>query len=108
MREKMSEHLKIIRLVPTLVVCAVCFGALRAVLAAEPAVQRLLYVTAPGIRNDLQYGGAGILVFNIDGNHSLVRRIETSASRQPKPENIKGVCATAATGRLYFTTLTQL
>jgi DNA-binding beta-propeller fold protein YncE len=104
----MSEHLKIIRLVPTLVVCALCFGALRAMLAAEPAVQRLLYVTAPGIRNDLQYGGAGILVFNIDGNHSFVKRIETSASRQPKPENIKGVCASAATGRLYFTTLTQL
>jgi DNA-binding beta-propeller fold protein YncE len=78
------------------------------VLAAEPAAQRLLYVASPGIRNDLQFGGAGILVFNIDGNHTFVKRIETSASRQSKPENIKGVCASAATGRLYFTTLTRL
>jgi DNA-binding beta-propeller fold protein YncE len=84
------------------------FVVARPVIAAEPAVQRLLYVVAPGIRNDLQFGGAGILVFNIDGNHSFVRRIETSATRQPKPENIKGVCANAATGRLYFTTLTRL
>ena len=77
-------------------------------LAAEPATQRLLYVIAPGIRDDLQFGGAGILVFNIDGNHAFVKRIETAAGRLPKPENIKGVCASAATGRLYFTTLTRL
>ncbi len=88
--------------------CALIAAISRAVLAAEPATQRLLYVAAPGIRNDLQFGGAGILVFNIDGNHTFVKRIETTASRQPKPENIKGVCASAATGRLYFTTLTRL
>src|SRR5438067_333346 len=74
--------------------------------AAE--TKRLLYVTEPGIRNDLQYGGAGVLVFDIDNNHAFVRRIETSASHAAKPENIKGVCASAATGRLYFTTLTKL
>jgi hypothetical protein len=72
------------------------------------STQRRLYVTEPGIRNDLEYGGAGILVFDIDKDHSFVQRIETSASRQPKPENIKGVCASAATQRLYFTTLKRL
>ncbi len=72
------------------------------------AIERRLYVVAPGIRNDLQYGGAGILVFDIDRDHAFVKRIETSASREQKPENIKGVCASAATGRLYFTTLTKL
>lgn len=71
-------------------------------------VERRLYVVEPGIRNDVQYGGAGILVFDIDRDHAFVKRIETSASREAKPENIKGVCASAATGRLYFTTLTKL
>jgi len=59
------------------------------------AIERRLYVVAPGIRNDLQYGGTGILVFDIDRDHAFVKRIETSASREQKPENIKGVCASA-------------
>ena len=33
--------------------------------AAEPADRHLLYVVTPGIRNLLQFGGAGILVFLI-------------------------------------------
>jgi DNA-binding beta-propeller fold protein YncE len=76
--------------------------------AAEPEVQRYLYVVCPGIRDDLHYGGAGILVFDIDHDYKLVRRIETPASREKKPDNIKGVCACAATGRLYFTTRSRL
>jgi DNA-binding beta-propeller fold protein YncE len=67
-----------------------------------------LYVVSPGIRNYLEFGGAGILVFDIDNNHAFVKRIETPASREAKPENIKGVCACAATKKLYFTTLTKL
>jgi DNA-binding beta-propeller fold protein YncE len=68
----------------------------------------LLYVAAPGIRDDLTVGGAGILVFDIDRNHAFLKRIATPASDQKKPENIKGICADAATGRLYFTTLTRI
>ena len=77
--------------------------------SAEPTgtEHHLLYVAAPGIRNDLQYGGAGILVFDIDQN-TFVKRIETPASQVAKPENIKGICANARTQRLYFTTLTKL
>jgi DNA-binding beta-propeller fold protein YncE len=69
---------------------------------------RYLYVVCPGIRNYLEFGGAGILVFDIDNGHKLVKRIETPASREEKPNNIKGVCACAATQRLYFTTTTKL
>jgi DNA-binding beta-propeller fold protein YncE len=75
--------------------------------AAEP-VQRYLYVVCPGIRDYLNYGGAGILVFDIDHDYKLVRRIATPASREDKPDNIKGVCACAATGKLYFTTRSKL
>ena len=75
--------------------------------AAQPR-RNLLYVACPGIRNYLQFGGAGVLVFDIDREHRFVRRIQTPASSVPKPENVKGICASAATGRLYFTTLTHL
>jgi DNA-binding beta-propeller fold protein YncE len=78
--------------------------------AAEPKGEEhhLLYVAAPGIRNDLEYGGAGLLVFDMDRDHAFVKRIETPASRLEKPENMKGICANAATGKLYFTTPTKL
>jgi DNA-binding beta-propeller fold protein YncE len=79
-----------------------------AMAADQAAAQHLLYVAVPGIRNDLAYGGAGILVFDIDHGHKFVRRIATPASRQPHPENIKGICASAATGKLYFSTLHHL
>src|SRR5262245_58392677 len=72
-----------------------------------PKSRRLLYVVAPGIRNYLQFGGAGILVFDIDNGHKLVKRIETPASKAEIPENIKGVCAHAGSAKLYFTTLTK-
>ena len=75
---------------------------------AEEPLRRLLYVVTPGIRNYLEFGGAGILVFDIDEGHRFVRRIETPASREQAPDNIKGVCASAATGRLYFTTRSKL
>lgn len=69
---------------------------------------RYLYVAAPGIRNYLEFGGAGVLVFDIDHGHKFVKRIETPHSRADKPDNMKGVCASAATGRLYFTTPKKL
>jgi sugar lactone lactonase YvrE len=75
----------------------------------QPKKERhFLYVAVPGIRNYLEFGGAGVLVFDIDNKHAFVKRIETPASREAKPENIKGICACAATKRLYFTTLTKL
>jgi DNA-binding beta-propeller fold protein YncE len=70
--------------------------------------QHFLYVAAPGIRDYLEFGGAGILVFDMDKDHALVKRIETPASQKSKPENIKGICASAATGKLYFSTPTRL
>jgi len=91
------------------------FFALTAVLlfafplmADAPKQRRLLYVVEPGVRNYLEFGGAGILVYDIGAGHKFVKRIATPASTLKHPENIKGVCASAATKRLYFTTLTAL
>ncbi len=105
----MTQSNPLLRLALALALCAISSAVVNRAQAADAAeTQHLLYVTEPGIRNDLQWGGAGILVFDIDHNHAFVRRIETSASREAKPENIKGVCACVATGRMYFTTLTKL
>ncbi|HEX5447162.1 MAG TPA: hypothetical protein VFW87_25325 [Pirellulales bacterium] len=82
----------------------------RHVAAAEQdeKLQRYLYVVCPGIRDYLEFGGAGILVFDMDEGHRLVKRIATPASQESKPDNIKGVCAHAASGKLYFTTRSKL
>ena len=69
---------------------------------------RYLYVVCPGIRNYLEFGGAGVLVFDIDHGHKFVKRIATPASKEEKPDNIKGVCAVASTKRLYITTTKKL
>lgn len=84
------------------------FASPTAARAAEEQPRRCLYVVCPGIRDDLQLGGAGILVFDIDSGHRFVKRIATPASREAKPDNIKGVCASAVTGKLYFTTRSKL
>jgi DNA-binding beta-propeller fold protein YncE len=69
---------------------------------------RYLYVATPGIRKLLEFGGAGVLVFDMDHGHKFVKRIETPHSKEDKPDNMKGVCACADTGRLYFTTPKKL
>ena len=75
---------------------------------AADGTRHYLYVAEPGVRDYVECGGAGILVFDIDHGHTFVNRIETPASREAKPDNIKGICANAANRRLYFTTTKQL
>src|SRR6185436_3180930 len=69
---------------------------------------RYLYVVCPGIRNYLEFGGAGVLVFDMDNGHKFVKRIATPASAEAMPRNIKGVCASAVTRKLYFSTPEKL
>ena len=42
-----------------------------------PADGRYLYVASPGVRNYVQYGGHGLLVFDIDNDYRFVKRIAT-------------------------------
>ena len=77
--------------------------------AQSPGEKRLLYVAVPGVRDYLEYGGHGVLVFDIDDNHKFLRRIGARGlSDKGKPLNVKGVCASAATNRLYVSTLKTL
>ena len=75
--------------------------------AASPdsGTRHLLYVAVPGIRDEAQHGGTGILVFDIDHNHQFVRRIPLPALGDDKhPLAAKGISASAVTGRLYVST----
>lgn len=71
--------------------------------------RRLLYVATPGIRNYLEFGGHGLLVFDIDDGHKLLKRIKTSGfDAQGKPLNVKGIVANAKTNRVYISTTQTL
>jgi DNA-binding beta-propeller fold protein YncE len=76
---------------------------------ASKGERHLLYVAVPGIRNYVEYGGIGLLVFDIANGYRFVKRIPTfeMASGQ-KPENVKGIAASARTGRLYVSTPLRL
>lgn len=81
------------------------------VVPAQPAPQErhLLYVAVPGVRNYVEHGGVGILVFDMDDGHRFVKRIPTfETSDGEPPEAIKGIAASAQTGRLYVTTTKRL
>ena len=71
--------------------------------------RRFLYVAEPGIRNYVEYGGIGVLVFDIDKGYEFVRRIPTFTPAEGKPpENVKGIAANGRTGRLYVSTIGRL
>ena len=81
-------------------------------LRAQPQAakeQHRLYVAVPGIRNDLEYGGVGILVYDIDAGYKLIKRIPTwDVPAGQAAENVKGIAASAQTGKLYVSTIKRV
>jgi DNA-binding beta-propeller fold protein YncE len=84
--------------------------ALSTVSASSPNGERhYLYVAEPGIRNYVEYGGIGVLVYDMDNGHKFIKRIPTFPEVAGKePENVKGVAASAKTGRLYVSTIKRV
>jgi hypothetical protein len=77
--------------------------------ATTAPVERRLYVAVPGIRNYLEYGGHGLLIYDIDHRHRLLKRVPTSGlDAKGLPNNVKGICASVVTKRLYISTIEQL
>ena len=74
--------------------------------STAPAAERhYLYVAEPGIRNYEEYGGVGVLVYDMDRGYAFVRRIPSQeVAPGAAPENVKGIAVHAATGRLFVTT----
>ncbi len=77
--------------------------------APDTTVHRYLYAASPGCRDYLQYGGHGVVVFDIDQDHKFVKRIPMKGfAATGLPENVKGIAASAMTKRLYVSTLSYL
>jgi DNA-binding beta-propeller fold protein YncE len=77
--------------------------------ADDAKFERRLYVAAPGLRDYLEYGGHGLLVFDVDHDHKFVKRIATAGlNGSGKPNNVKGICASLATNKVYISTIQQL
>ncbi|WP_152053134.1 YncE family protein [Tautonia marina] len=90
-------------------IAALPAGSTRADDPADEPIRRLLFVAVPGIRNYLEYGGHGLLVFDIDDGHRFLKRIPTGGlNSEGEPINVKGICASAITNRLYISTITTL
>ena len=76
---------------------------------AQGELRRYLYVAQPGIRNYTQYGGTGVIVYDIDNDYKFVKRIPTPVlADDGTPLNVKGVCGNAKIGRLYVSTFKHL
>ena len=71
--------------------------------------RHFLYVAVPGIRNYVEYGGIGIIVYDIDNAYKFIKRIPTwDVPTGEMPENVKGIAASAKTGRIYVSTTKRL
>jgi hypothetical protein len=68
-----------------------------------------LYVAVPGIRNYVEFGGIGLVVFDRDDGYKFVKRIPTwPVLSGDQPENVKGIAASARDGRVYITTIKRI
>jgi len=99
---RMPRLIRFVQLFPLLLF------ALPALSAPKQSERHFLYVASPGVRNYTEYGGVGVLVFDIDQGYKFVRRIPTwNIAEGEKPENVKGIAASAKTGRIFVTSLTH-
>src|SRR5437870_3767571 len=71
-----SKSLPVARRLLTLI--CLLLVALISVAAESKGTRKLLYVATPGIRDYLEYGGHGILVFDIDSGHKWIKRIPSA------------------------------
>lgn len=78
--------------------------------AAQAKEHHYLYAASPGIRNYLEYGGMGIVVFDIEDHYKPVRRIPTwdAPAAGKEAENVKGIAANAKTGIVYVSTIKRV
>src|SRR4051794_21788489 len=89
---------------------AICFACLVSHARAQQS-QDWLYVGVPNnaFANALDFGGVGIVVFDVKNNYRFVKRIPTwNYAAGQTPEAVRGIAASFATGLLYLTTPTRL
>lgn len=85
---------------------------------ANQQVTRYLYVAVPGLRRYLEFGGHGLLVFDIENEYKFVKRIPVAgllrrdtpdldggATPAGQPSNVKGIAVSIATNSVYISNL---
>ena len=79
-------------------------------MASTDGERHFLYVAEPGIRNYVEYGGIGVLVYDIDRGHKFVKRIPTfpdvAAARRRKTSRASPPAPKP--GRLYVATIKRV
>ena len=74
-----------------------------------PLSGQYLFVAVPGIRDYMGYGGHGLLVFDMDHGHRLVKRIATGGFHpNGKPSNVKGIAVSVPLNSIYISTIESL
>jgi len=97
--------MKISRLAALLILASCLPGTTRAA-PADSADSHLLYVAVPG---SVVKGREGILVYDIDHGHKLLKRIPIPKLPAAQcPDDIKGICASARTHRLYYSACNEM
>jgi DNA-binding beta-propeller fold protein YncE len=77
--------------------------------ARTQGTRRLLYAGVPGVGNQTEHGGVGILVFDMDHGYRFVKRISTwVAPEGARAEGVRGIAAHAESGRLFVSTSRRL
>jgi DNA-binding beta-propeller fold protein YncE len=86
-----------------------CHCPVYTLLAQRSAIRHYLYVAVPGVRNYLQYGGHGLLVFDMDNHFTFVKRIPTGGlDDKGQPSNVKGIAVSLYTHCIYISTMQSL
>jgi DNA-binding beta-propeller fold protein YncE len=94
---------------PKLLLTIIIFLSSFSQIFSQSSIKKYLYVAEPGIRNYLEYGGHGILVYDIEDNYKLIKRINSgSFDAKNHPSNVKGVCVSLATQCIYVSTIQSL
>jgi DNA-binding beta-propeller fold protein YncE len=103
-----------IAVVAAAIVGAVLVSTLSAAPGAGPGgragERNYLYVASPSLARQLERGGHGILVFDIDNGHTFVKRLP-AAGLNPEtgqPLSLKGIVASAETNRLWVSSMQTL
>jgi DNA-binding beta-propeller fold protein YncE len=75
----------------------------------QAPLHHYLYVAVPGVRNYLQYGGHGLLVFDMDHSFRFLKRIPTGGlDEKGQPSNVKGIAVSSLTHCVYISTIQSL
>lgn len=95
------ERALLVRMLPYILLFAL--AAVTSLHAADPGVKRYLFMSTPDGAQQEGASGAGVLVFDIDGGHRYVRRIDVPNMK----EGVRGFTPSLARHCAYYSTTSR-